>query len=104
MALVADSEGRLRQMVEEFGSVCKRRKLKVNESKSKVMKCARLADGRRMNVTLNGEVLEEVGCFKYLRSHVAVDGGMEGEVKFRMNKVGKVCGGMKKECLPYLTA
>ncbi len=25
-ALVADSEGRLRQLVEEFGSVCKRRK------------------------------------------------------------------------------
>ncbi len=35
MALVADSEGRLRQLVEEFGKVCKRRKLRVNESKSK---------------------------------------------------------------------
>ncbi len=24
-----------------------------------------------------------------------MDGGIEGEVKFRMNEVGKVCGGMK---------
>ncbi len=57
---MADSEGRLRQLVEEFGRVCKRRKLKVNGSKSKVMKCTRLVDGRGMNVALNGEVLEQV--------------------------------------------
>ncbi len=59
------------------------------------MKCTRLVDGRRMNVALNGEMLKQVECFKYLGSHVAVDGGIEGEVKFRMNEVGKVCGGMK---------
>ncbi len=53
-ALVADSEMRLRQLVEEFGRVCQRRKLKVNGSKSKVMKCTRLVDGQRMNVALNG--------------------------------------------------
>ncbi len=64
-ALVADSEGRLRQLVDEFGSVCKKRKLRVNESTSKVMKYTRLADGRRMNVALIGEVLEEVECLKY---------------------------------------
>ncbi len=79
MALVADSEGRLRQLVEEFGRMCKRRKLKVDGSKSKVMKCTRLVDGQRMNVALNGEVLEEVECFKYLGSHVAVDRGIERE-------------------------
>ncbi len=50
MALVAGSEGRLRQLVEEFGRLCKRRKLKVNGSKSKVMKCTRLLDGRMINV------------------------------------------------------
>ncbi len=91
-ALVADSEGRLRQLVEEFGRVCKWRKLKVNGSKSKVTKCTRLVDGRRMNVALNGEVLKEVECFKYLESHVDVNGEIEGQVKFRMNEVGKVRG------------
>ncbi len=94
-ALVADSEGRLRKLVEEFGRMCKRRKLKVNGSKSKVMRCMRLVDGRRMNVALDGEVLEKVECFKHLGSHVDVDGGIEGEVKLRENEVGKVCGGMK---------
>ncbi len=53
------------------------------------MKCTKLVDGRRMNAALNGKVLKEVQSFKYLGSHVAVDGGMKGEVKFRMNEVGK---------------
>ncbi len=52
-------------------------------------------DGRRTNVVLNGKLVEEVECFKYLGPHVSVNGGIEGEVKFRMNEVGKVCGGMK---------
>ncbi|WP_435331133.1 reverse transcriptase domain-containing protein, partial [Klebsiella pneumoniae] len=41
IALVADSEETLRQLVEEFGRVCERRKLKVNVNKSKVMRCTR---------------------------------------------------------------
>ncbi len=40
-------------------------------------------------------MLEEAECFKYLGSHVAVDGGIEGEVKFKMNEIGKVFGRMK---------
>ena len=48
--------------------VCERRKLRVNVSKSKVMRCSRYGNGDRMNVILNGEPLEEVDCFKYLGS------------------------------------
>ncbi len=54
-----------------------------------------MVDGWRMNVALNGKLLEKVECFKFLGSHVAVDGGIDGEVKFRMNEVGNVCGRMK---------
>ena len=34
------------------------------------------------------ELLEEVDCFKYLESHVAVDGGICVEVRSRMKAVG----------------
>ena len=37
-ALVADSEEKLCILVSEFGRVCKRRKLRVNVGKSKVMR------------------------------------------------------------------
>ena len=70
-ALVADSEDKLCRLVSEFGRVCERRKLRVNVSKSKVMRCSRYGNGDRMHVMhviLNGEPLEEVDCFKYLGS------------------------------------
>ncbi len=44
--LVADLEEKIRQLLEEFGRVCERRKMKINESKSKVMKYNRLVDDR----------------------------------------------------------
>ena len=85
-ALVADSEEKLCRLVSEFGRVCKRRKLGVNVSKSKVMRCSRYGNGDQMHVILNGEPLEEVDCFKYLGSQVAADGGCEREVAHRMNE------------------
>ena len=48
-----------------------------------------------MHVLLNGEPLEEVDCFKYLRSQVVVDGGCEWDVVHRMNKGYRVCASLK---------
>lgn len=71
---MADSEERLREMV-EFGKKCKRRRVEINESRSKAMNCTRMVGDRRMNVTRNRKLFEEVACFKYLESHTAADGG-----------------------------
>ncbi len=46
----------------------------MNVGKSKVMRCAREGGGDRLDVRLAGEMLEEVESFKYLGSHVAVNG------------------------------
>ena len=43
-----------------------------------------------MNVALNGELLEEVECFKYLGFKVPVDGGLETELKSRIIDDGKI--------------
>ena len=40
-SLVSDSEAKLCRLVNEFGRVCERRKLRVNIGKSKVMRCWR---------------------------------------------------------------
>ena len=60
------------------------------------MNCTSVFDGSKMNVALNSEQLEEVECFKYVWAKIIVDGGIDTEVKFRINDVGKVLGGMKK--------
>ncbi len=54
-----------------------------------------MVDDSGMNVAVNGKLLEEVECISYLKSHVAVDRGIAGEVKVGMKKVGKVYEGMK---------
>ena len=82
-------------MVSEFGRVCERRKLRVNVGKSKVMRCSRYGNGRRMHVILNGEPLEEVDGFKYLESQVAADGGYERDVLHRMNEGCRAWGALK---------
>ena len=46
----------------EFGRVCKRRILRVNVGKSKVMRCSWYGNGGLMHVMLNGKQLEEVDC------------------------------------------
>ena len=70
-ALVADSEDKLKQLVYEFGKLRERRKLKVNVSKSKVMRCTKNANVGRLNVLLNGVALDEVDKFNYLGACVA---------------------------------
>ena len=49
------------------------------------MRCTRNEDGARLNVMLNGEVLEEVDQFKYLGSVIAANGGVEADVHHRVN-------------------
>ena len=71
--VVTDSEKKLCQLVTEFERVFKRRKLRVNVGKSKVMRCTRNEDGARLNVMLNGEALEEVDQFIYLGSVIAAN-------------------------------
>ena len=63
--LVADSKKKLERLVEEFGRVCRRRKLKVNLAKSKVMQSARDGIVGEMNIMMDGLVLEEKEVFKY---------------------------------------
>ncbi len=92
LQMMADSQVRLRQLVKKFWRVYEKRQL----SKSKVMKCARMLDDRTMNVALNENLLEEVKCSEFLTSQIAIGEGTNEEVKFIMNKVVRMCGGMKK--------
>ena len=82
---MADSD-KLCRLVSECGRVFKSRKLRVNVGKSTVMRCSRNGNGGRMQVILNGKMLEEVDCFKYLGWQVTADGGYERDEVHRMNE------------------
>ena len=63
--------------------------------KSKVMRCTRNEDGARLNVMLNGEALEKVDNFKCFGSVIAANGGVEADVRHRVNEGCKVLGAVK---------
>ncbi len=56
--LLAESERELHRVVDNFHSVCRRRKLRVNAGKSKV--------DERCEIVMGGERMEVVKQFKYL--------------------------------------
>ncbi len=45
------------------------------------------------NLVLNEKLLDEVECFKYIQSHIAIERDIDEEVKY---EIGEVCGGRKK--------
>ena len=94
-ALFSDSKEKSCRLMSEFGRVCERRKLRVNEGNSKVMRCSRYGNRGRMHVMLNGEPFEEVDCFKCLWSQVTADGGCERDVVYRMNERYRAWGSLK---------
>ena len=75
----SDRIGRAAQcLVRDFGRECKRRKLRVNVYKSKVMSVGGSEDPSILNITLNGERVEVVNSFKYLGSFFSSKGGVKG--------------------------
>ena len=71
---MVDSAEQLQAIVEEFGRVCERRKLRVNVDKSKVMVAGRDMEPFSPNIQLNGDTMEEVKSFKYLGTCFSSDG------------------------------
>ncbi len=114
IVLLVESEGDLLREVNVFYSVRKRRKLKVNAGKSKVMVFKRREEGvvdfntayrirlptvATCRIMLGSEKMEEVSEFKYLETVLCKHGGMEGEIRERVMKgksvVGSLAGVMK---------
>ncbi len=96
-------------MVSGFDSVCKRRKLKVNVNKSKVMVCewsrSEVVDfvcpyrvgiecEKEYKIILNGEEMEEVNEFKYIESVICKHGGSERETRERALQGRRVAGSL----------
>ncbi len=109
--LLAESEGMLQRILDEFDRVYKRRKFKVNAGKSKVIvyKRAReqtinFAKPYRVGteailgckIWLGKEKMQEVNEFKYLGTILCKHGGMEGEIRERTVKGRQVMGALER--------
>ena len=61
--LLGDSEEKLERLVQEFGKVCQRRKLPVNETKSKIMIIGKNVEENGVNISLNDRRMKEVETY-----------------------------------------
>ena len=87
-AVVCSTKEGLQRMINEINSVAERYGMKINTSKTKVMRTAR-RQGPPMNMIIGNETVEEVGHFKYLGSIITQDGNCCKEIKSRIAQ-GKV--------------
>ncbi len=109
--LLAESEGMLQRIVDEFERVCKRKKLNVNTGKSKVMAFERAREQTvdftkpyrvgseaipECKIWLGREKMEEVDEFKYLGTILCKHGSMEGEIRERTVKGRQVMGALER--------
>ncbi len=104
--MLAEGEEDLQRTVNEFYSVCKRRKFKVNAGKSKVMVFerreevtdintayrVRLPAVVRYSLRLGSEKMEKVCEFKYLGTVLSKHGGMEEEILRASHERQECCG------------
>ncbi len=110
--LLAESEGMLQRIVDEFEKVCKRQKLKVNAGKSKVMvfetareqtsnftKPYRVGSEAIPNckIWLGKEKMEEVNEFKYLGTILCKHVSIEEEIRERTVKSRQVMGTLERD-------
>ena len=89
--LLGDSEEKLERLVQEFGRVCGRRKLLVNETKSKIMKIGKNGKVNEVDISLNDRRMEEVETFtgRYLGVDMSSDGVMGEEMNHRITEAKK---------------
>ena len=94
VVFMAKSERELSVMIQNFDYVCKRRGLKVNVDKSKVMIVGENVD-HACEVRMNGHVLERVNDFKYLGSVVNDRGTDVDDCNARVASGRKVAGAIR---------
>ena len=93
--LLGDSEEKLERLVQEFGRVCRRRKLSVNETKSKITKIGKNGEANGVDISLNDRRIEEVETYRYLGVDMSSDDGMGEEVNHRITEAKKAWGALK---------
>ena len=93
LVLCGESEESLSRLVEGFGRVCKRRGLKVNVDKSKVMVVSR--ENVQCRIMLDDEQLEQVSEFKYLGYVLDDRGTDDAECSRKVSSGRRVAGAIK---------
>ena len=82
MALLAEDERILKNMLMELNERCEDYGMKINMSKTKAMVIGRKP--KKIDIRIKGDSIEQVGSFKYLGCNISINMNSCQEVKQRM--------------------
>jgi hypothetical protein len=87
IAVITDNEEDLQNSLEIMNSTMKNEyNMKINKAKTKFLVCSR-NEGIQTQIALDGDTLEQVNVYKYLRSTITEDGRSTREIISRINQV-----------------
>ncbi|KAF0733289.1 Retrovirus-related Pol polyprotein LINE-1 [Aphis craccivora] len=98
IALIAESEEALGNMLTKMNDSCKEYNMKINKSKTKILICSK--QELLSNITIENEKLETVQCFTYLGSKITHDERIEMDIKSRIAQA-KQEKSYKEFCMEY---
>ena len=82
-AMVAKSEAGKRRLMDSLSAKCLQYDMKIHVKKTEVMKISRRKNDS-LNITINGQKVEQVRQFKYLGSLLTEDGRSGTEIRARI--------------------
>src|SRR5215469_7963058 len=95
--LVEESEEGLQAVMNVFSRVCERRKVCINEGKSKVMRMGEGGNIQNMEIRLGVVVVGQVDNYKYLGININANGDMKEEMCCRIRGGRSARGGGVRE-------
>ena len=89
--MVASTEAGLQSLMDRLNTTAKHYNMKINIKKIQAMVVSRNG-GERVNITVEGQIVEQVSKFRYLGSLISEDGRCLDDVKTRigMEKVDSI--------------
>jgi len=94
-AVVASSEKGLQELMDNINRVTQKYGIKINVKKTKVM-CSARQGGRKVEILIDGQKVEQVNHFKYLSTVISDDGYCEEDVRCRIAMAKKAFMEKKK--------
>src|SRR6478609_276624 len=95
--MVANMETGLQSLMDSLNTIAKHYDMKINIKKTKAMVVSRNG-GERVNITVEGQSVEQVSKFRYLGSLISGDGTCLDDVKTRIG-MGKEAFNKRKDLL-----
>src|SRR5215469_2616061 len=94
--LIGETEESLQRLVTSFDRICRKRKVRINGEKSKVM---RVGDNGRildMGIRIGRVRIKQVDCIKYLGVVISAEGDGRQEFGHRLKEGNRALGGVRE--------